>query len=137
MILKHAAVKLNSSDVMPDFINLDRLKLPSRPADARAQLERVLAALVEDYGAEKIIAFGSSVRGTATEHSDVDLCVVREHPAGCTRPTFDALTSASKARPLISTDILVRTPAQMDAARRRPFGVMDEVLNHGLSLYER
>jgi predicted nucleotidyltransferase len=122
---------------MPRFINLDRLTLPSRPADARAQLERVLEALVEDFGAEKIIAFGSSVRGTATEHSDVDLCVIREHPPGCTRPAYEALTAAAKARPLISTDILVRTPTQLAAARLRPFGVMEEVLNHGLSLYER
>lgn len=122
---------------MPRFINLDRLTLPSRPADARAQLERVLTALVDDYGAEKIIAFGSSVRGTATEHSDVDLCVIREHPPGCTRPVFEALTAAGKARPLISTDILVRTPTQLAAARQRPFGVMDEVLNHGVPVYER
>lgn len=122
---------------MPRFINLDRLTLPPRPANARAELEKILCALVEDYGAEKIIAFGSSVRGTATEHSDVDLCVIREHPPGCTRPVFDALTAAGKARPLISTDILVRTPTQLAAAMRRPFGVMDEVLNHGLPVYER
>jgi hypothetical protein len=37
---------------MPHFINLDRLTLPSRPLDARAHLERVLAALVDgDSGA--------------------------------------------------------------------------------------
>ncbi len=122
---------------MPHFINLDRLTLPNRPADAHEHLRRVLAALVEDFGAEKIIAFGSIVRGTATEHSDVDLCVIRQHPADCTRPTFDALTAAAKARPLISTDILVRTPDQMAAARKHPFGVMDEVINHGLPVYER
>lgn len=122
---------------MPRFTNLDRLTLPTRPSDARVQLERVLEALVEDFGAEKIIAFGSSVRGTATEHSDVDLCVIRQHPPGCTRPTFDALTAASKARPLISTDILVRTPSQMESARQRPFGVMEEVIHHGLPVYER
>jgi predicted nucleotidyltransferase len=121
---------------MPNLINLDRLTLPSWPMDARMQFGMVLTALIEDYGAEKIIAFCSSVRGMATEHSDMNLCVVREHPAGCTRPAFDALKSASKVRPLISTDILVRTPDQMDAARRRPFGVMDEVLSHGLSHYE-
>jgi predicted nucleotidyltransferase len=104
--------------------------------DARSQLEGVLSALVEDFGAEKIIVFGSSVRGTASEHSDVDLCVIREHRPGCSKPTFDAVTAVSKARPLISTDILVRTPSQMEAARQRPFGVMDEIINHGLSVYE-
>ena len=46
---------------MPRFMNLDRLTLPSRPSDARAHLERVLAALVDDFEAEKIIVFGSFV----------------------------------------------------------------------------
>lgn len=122
---------------MLDFINLFRLTLPSWPADAKMQFGIVFTALIEDYGAGKIVAYGSSARATSTEHGDMNLCLVREHPAGCTRPAFDALASASKVRPLISTDILVRTPDLMDAARRRPFGVVDEELSHGLSHYER
>jgi hypothetical protein len=87
---------------MPRFINLDRLTLPPRPMDAREQLERVLTALKEDYGAEKIIAFGSSVRGTATEHSDVDLCVIRKHPPGTTHPDLDSNLAVGHRRPRIS-----------------------------------
>ena len=121
----------------PVFQNLDRLTLPSRPTDARAHLERVLTALVDDYGAQKIIVFGSCVRGTATEHSDVDLLVIREQPPGCTRPTFDALTAAAKARPLISTDILVRTPEEWERKQARPFGMFDEIVHYGLPVYER
>ena len=122
---------------MPHFFNLDRLTLPSRPSDARAHLERVLVALVEDFGAEKIIVFGSCVRGTATEHSDVDLLVIRSRPPDCTRPAYDALTAAAKAQPLISTDILVRTPDEWQAKQTRPFGVFDEIVHHGLPVYER
>lgn len=122
---------------MPPFFNLDRLTLPSRPSDARAHLERVLEALVEDFGAEKIFVFGSCVRGTATEHSDVDLLVIRSPKPDCTRPTYDALTAAAKARPLISTDILVRTPDDWLEKQRRPFGVFDEIVHHGLLVYER
>lgn len=121
----------------PRFQNLDKLHLPPRPADARAHLERMLDALVEDYGAEKIIVFGSCVRGGVTEHSDVDLCVIREHPPGCTHPNLEARTAADRYQPLISKDILVRTPMQFSKACARPFGVMDEVINHGLIVYER
>lgn len=119
------------------FQNLDKLHLPPHPPDARDQLERVLEALISDYGAEKIIAFGSCVRGGVTKHSDVDLCVIRKHPPGCTHPQVEALTAIGKARALISTDVLVRTPGQWEEARRRPFGVMDEVIHHGVSLFER
>ena len=122
---------------MDRFQNLQKLRLPARPPDARAHLERVLEALVNDYGAERIIAFGSCVHGEATEHSDVDLCVIREHPPECTHPHLEALTAIGRARALISTDVLVRTPRQYEQARHHPFGVMDEVVHHGVALFER
>jgi predicted nucleotidyltransferase len=123
--------------MMPAFQNLDHLHYPPRPANARAEVEKILRALVEGYGAEKIIAFGSVVRGGVTEHSDIDLCVIRDHPPGCTHPALDAGLAASRANALVSKDLIVRTPAQIAAARQRPFGVMDEVLNHGVTVYER
>jgi predicted nucleotidyltransferase len=119
------------------FQNLDRLHLPPQPRDAWQHLVRVLCALVEDYGAQKIIAFGSCVRGSVDEHSDVDLCVIREHPPGCTHPGLDVETCVGKVRPRISTDILVRTPDQWRTAQQAPFGVMCEVIQHGLTVYER
>lgn len=122
---------------MSEFRNLHSLHYPPRPKNARAEVEKILRALVEDYGAEKIIVFGSAVRGGVDEHSDIDLCVIREHPPGCTHPAQEAGEAVARAEALISKDILVRTPEQIEAARKRPFGVMDEVLNHGVTVYER
>lgn len=122
---------------MPLFQNLDRLHYPLRPANARAEVEKVLHALVDEYGAQKIIAFGSAVRGGVTEDSDLDLCVIRDHPPGCKDPGLEADLAVAKRLPVVSTDILVRSPAQFALAARRPFGVMDEVINHGLAIYER
>jgi predicted nucleotidyltransferase len=119
------------------FQNLDKLRLPARPANALQELEKILDALVQHYGAEKIIAFGSCVRGVPTEHSDVDLCVIRQHPPGCTHPGLEADLAVCRTRPLLSTDLLVRDPSELARSRARPFGVMDEVLNHGVILYER
>jgi predicted nucleotidyltransferase len=121
----------------PAFQNLDRLHYPPRPANAREELEKILRALVDGYGAEKIIAFGSAVRGGVTEHSDIDLCVVRDHPADCSHPALDADLAVSRIHPLISSDVLVRTPAQFEAACSRPFGVMEEIVRHGVLVYER
>jgi predicted nucleotidyltransferase len=122
---------------MPDFINLDRLHYPPRPANARAEVEKILTALVEDYGAEKIIAFGSTVRGGVTEHSDIDLCVIRQHPPGCTHPGLEARLAAGRYQPLISKDILVKDPAQYRLESAHPIGAMQEVVEHGLTVYER
>lgn len=117
--------------------NLDKLHLPPSSHDARAQLERMIQVLIADYGAEKIIAFGSIVRGDTTKHSDVDLCVVRDHPPACTHPALEAGLILSKLKTTLSKDLLIRTPQQMNEAAKAPFGVMQEVLNHGITLYER
>ncbi len=122
---------------MSKFQNLQALHYPPIPTNARAEVEKILEALVDEYGAEKIIVFGSAVRGGMDAHSDFDLCVVREHPPGCTHPAYDAGMAVARARTLVSKDILVRTPKQIEAARKRPVGVMDEVLNHGVTVYER
>ena len=123
--------------MVPRFQNLDKLHLPPIPTDARSHLVRALTALVEQYGAERIVAFGSCVHGDVTEHSDVDLCVVREHPPGCTHPHLEALAAVSRSRPLISTDVLVRSLRQWEESRRQPFGVMEEVMRRGIVLYEK
>jgi hypothetical protein len=123
--------------VTPRFQNLDQLSLPARPANARAQLERVLTALVRDFRAEKIIAFGSCVHGSANDDSDVDLLVVREHPPGCEQPGLEADLCVMRAHPLISTDLLVRTPAEWHAQQQAPFGVFAEIVARGVPLYER
>ena len=121
---------------MAVFQNLDRLHYPPRPANARAKLEKILCALVEDYGAEKIIAFGSAVRGGVTEHSDIDLCVLREHPPGCTRPRWEGQMAVAKTDARIPYDLLVLNPAQWREQNARPFGVYDEVTQHGVSVYD-
>ncbi|MCX6879318.1 MAG: nucleotidyltransferase domain-containing protein [Verrucomicrobia bacterium] len=117
--------------------NLDRLHLPPSRRDAREQLERMIHALISDYGAEKIIAFGSIVHGDVTEHSDIDLCIVRDHPPTCTHPSLEAGMILSKLKTTLSKDLLVRTPRQMKEAEAAPFGVMQEVIRHGITLYER
>ncbi|MEO8350558.1 MAG: nucleotidyltransferase domain-containing protein [Chthoniobacteraceae bacterium] len=121
----------------PRFRNLDKLHLPPRPPDASSHLERMLTALVEDFGAERIIVFGSCARGGVNEHSDLDLCVVRDHLPGCTHPNLIAGLAVAKVRPLLSKDNLVRTPEQFRCAADAPFGVMEEVIRHGLTVYER
>src|SRR6266498_4931718 len=44
--------------------------------DLRERLAAISRRLKEQYGAEKVILFGSYARGEATEDSDVDLLVI-------------------------------------------------------------
>jgi predicted nucleotidyltransferase len=57
--------------------NLDDLKLPQNVSDAlRAAHERLSA----EFDVDRIVLFGSVVRGTADEESDVDLLIVLREP---------------------------------------------------------
>jgi predicted nucleotidyltransferase len=48
---------------------------------ARAALPRLVAILVDELGARKVVLFGSLVSGRATETSDIDLLVEGLDPA--------------------------------------------------------
>lgn len=119
------------------FKNLDRVHLPPATPNADAEFLKILEALATDYGAQKIIVFGSCVRGSVGRDSDVDLCVIREHPAGDSHPGLLADLAVSRRRPLLSTDILVRTPSEFAAQAERGFGVIRAVVEEGVSVYER
>jgi predicted nucleotidyltransferase len=42
----------------------------------RERARQIAARLKEQYGAERVLLFGSAARGTATEHSDLDLLII-------------------------------------------------------------
>ncbi|MCL2053568.1 MAG: nucleotidyltransferase domain-containing protein [Oscillospiraceae bacterium] len=45
---------------------------------AEAEIRRLTKELVDKFNPEKVILFGSQAKGTATEKSDIDLCVVAD-----------------------------------------------------------
>lgn len=44
----------------------------------RSRLKTIADRLRRDYGAERIVLFGSAARDMITEHSDIDLLVIAE-----------------------------------------------------------
>lgn len=44
----------------------------------RTRLKTIADRLRRDYGALRVILFGSAARGEATEHSDIDMLVIAE-----------------------------------------------------------
>ncbi|MBI4027597.1 MAG: nucleotidyltransferase domain-containing protein [Verrucomicrobia bacterium] len=100
-------------------------------------IERAVAALTREFGATEVWLFGSAATGVATEHSDIDLLVVRPARANSPRPSVEARLCLSRAGLRRPFDLLVLTPERWQEARHRPTGVYEEIVNHGVPLHER
>lgn len=98
-------------------------------------LDEATRRLVEKFHPEKIILFGSQARGTANEHSDVDLLVIChfEGPRRGLMVEMDrALWGVGFAR-----DIIVMTPEEYQRDVRIPGTIARPASREGKVLYER
>jgi len=101
----------------------------------QTDIQKMTDIIVANFAPDKIILFGSHARGDATEHSDVDLLVVRqtdedfyERPV----PIRKALLGFPCA-----FDILVRTPREFDAEQNVYWTAVHDAATAGEVLYER
>jgi predicted nucleotidyltransferase len=86
-----------------------------------------------EFGAEKVVLFGSYARGTVTEDSDVDLLVVVRFEG---RSVDKSVEIRMKLRPAFAVDLLVRTPENVRERLAMGDGFMREILGQGKVLYE-
>jgi len=86
-----------------------------------------------EFGAERVIVFGSYVRGTVTEDSDVDLLVIIPFEG---RSVDKSVEIRMKLRPQFPVDLLVRTPEKVRERIEMGDGFMREILEEGKVLYE-
>ncbi len=94
-------------------------------------------SLVRDFGAAEVWLFGSAARGQTSEHSDIDLLVVREARPDCPRPGVEARLCLARRNLRRPFDLLVVTPERWQQVKARPFGVFEDILAHGQQLYAR
>lgn len=85
--------------------------------------------------AERVILFGSYVRGEANENSDVDLMIIAESNL----PRFKRSRELYKLfRPYpFGMDLLVYTPQEVERGKRSPISFVSTVLREGKTLYVR
>jgi len=99
-----------------------------------AWLEAVVDRLVGHMEPERVILFGSWARGTATRHSDIDLCIIWDTEA-------DHLDRIGRVMELVAdaprpVEPVVYTPAEWEEAREHvPF--VRRIADEGRVLYER
>jgi len=57
-----------------------------RKRQMEEELKRVTEIIVREYSPERVILFGSLAGGAVHEWSDIDLAIVKKHPASLHRP---------------------------------------------------
>lgn len=118
-------------------ISFPALRDPRYPVHRIAdQLEPYLRVIVERFHPERIILFGSQAYGHPTEHSDVDLLVVRKGIASERQSSLDirqAFWDVQGPRP--SFTILSKTPEtiQEELSKHSPF--YEDIVGKGVEVY--
>ncbi len=116
------------------------MKTKNRLELLEAELERFVEVAAEEFGAERIILFGSLARALESgeealdEWSDLDLVVVAE-----TEQSFYERIKRlmRRVRPRVGADVLVYTPSEWERMKSERRFIKREVLEKGRVVYER
>jgi len=104
-------------------------------ADDEAALSEIVRRLVQAVDPDRIILFGSRARGDHRPDSDVDLLLIRQStlpPHRRVIPAYKAMTGL-----LVPTDILWRTPEEVQDWSQVRNHVTARALREGRVLYEK
>jgi predicted nucleotidyltransferase len=99
-------------------------------------LPRVVKRIARTLKPQKIILFGSYAYGIPTSDSDVDLLVIMDTDERSPIKRVIPVMRLIVPRPF-DIDVLVRTPAEVEALRESGSLFIKEILATGKSLYER
>lgn len=100
-----------------------------------AQIQAVVQRIVEGYAPDRIILFGSYAYGTPTEHSDLDLLIIKRDAEAKRSERAIAIWSILWGISLPPMDILIRTPTEMAQRTQLYYTVEAQALEKGRILY--
>ena len=98
-------------------------------------ISEMAGRIAETFHPDKIILFGSYVRGGATRHSDVDFLVIM--PTDLPRPKRSVPMYHLLRNYMVPLDIIVRTQEEADEYANLPFSFIQTALREGITLYDR
>ncbi len=87
----------------------------------------------QEFGAERVILFGSYAQGMAAEDSDVDLLVVVSFKG---RSVDKSVEIRMKLRPQFPVELLIRTPEKIQQRIKMGDSFIQNILNNGKVLYQ-
>ncbi len=103
--------------------------------ELQATLALIVKRLVENLDVEKIVLFGSYVKGASTKDSDLDLLVMlNTRKKGIARY---AMVSELLEPRTIPMDIIIKTPAEIKKRERYFDPFIKSVMTEGKVLYEK
>ena len=100
---------------------------------AMDKIEEFGRRIGRDFGAERVILFGSYARGAATKDSDVDLLVIGPHEG---RSVDRSVQMRMKLRPGFPVDLVLRTAEKVRQRLAMGDDFMRDILAEGKVLYE-
>ena len=102
---------------------------------SEAIISTMVDRIVGRFGPSRVVLFGSQARGTAREHSDVDLLVVMGNGADKRRTAVEIRRSLGDLP--VSKDIVVATPDEIARRGHVVGSVLHAALREGRVVYER
>lgn len=106
----------------------------NRRQQLESELTHIVKTLREKYEPEKIIAFGSFIRGTTHIWSDLDLAIIKETD----KQFVDRLIEVARLLGAgIAVDVLVYTPDEFSQMQKTNYFVKDEIVGKGKVIYDK
>ncbi len=98
----------------------------------KESINELVERIAREFHPQKIILFGSSALGTATEDSDVDLLVIMPTEGSGLRKAAEIM---NKISPRIPVDLIVRDPEEVQRRLEANDFFLREVTEKGKILY--
>ena len=100
-----------------------------------AQIQDVVRRIVAGYAPDQIILFGSYAYGTPTEHSDLDLLIIKQNAEKRAIERDLTVRHLLWGGPMPPMDIFIRTPQELEKAVSEIYTIEAEAMRKGRILY--
>jgi predicted nucleotidyltransferase len=99
---------------------------------ANKVIEDFSKQIVEQFGAQQVILFGSYAYGTPTADSDVDLLIVMPYTG---RSADESVKIRMALRPAFPVDLLIRTSEKIQERIQQGDTFLRDIMKNGKVLY--
>lgn len=109
------------------------MEIASGVKPTKREIAACARSLGKEFGAVKVVLFGSFLKGNASDDSDVDLLEIVQFKG---RSVEQAARMRAKFRPAFSVDIIARTPRQIESRLTLGDPFIRDILDQGTVLYD-